>query len=105
MKIAALTIILALLLPLALGAQETGGIQADQIGKDQAQQQLVEVSVAKFEDAAFWGDSMALDMGISVLRRFEGGPAAKKPVEAKKLVAPVAPKKGNGHLEEAWQEF
>jgi len=87
MKKAALIAILALLLPLALGAQETGGIQADQIGKDQAQQQLVEVSVAKFEDAAFWGDSMPLDMGLASLRRFEGGPAAKKPIEAEKALA------------------
>jgi len=87
MKKAALLTILALLLPLALGAQETEGIQADQIGKDQAQQQLVEVSVAKFEDAAFWGNSMALDMGLASLRRFEGGPAAKKPIEAEKALA------------------
>jgi hypothetical protein len=86
MKKAALTTILALLLPLALGAQGTEAIQADQIGRDQAQQQLVEVSVAKFEDAAFWGDSMPLDMGIAVLRRFEGGPAAKKPIEAEKAL-------------------
>jgi hypothetical protein len=84
MKKAALITILALLLPLALGAQSTEGIQADQIGRDQAQQQLVEISVAKFEDAAFWGDSMPLDMGIASLRRFEGAPAAKKPIEAEK---------------------
>ncbi len=84
MNKAVLMTILALLLPLALWAQNTEGIQADQIGRDQAQQQLVEVSVAKFEDAAFWGDSMPLDMGISVVRRFEGGPAAKKPIEGEK---------------------
>ncbi len=85
MNKAALMTVLALLLPLAaLVAQDTEGIQADQIGKDQAQQELVEISVAKFEDAAFWGDSMPLDMGISVLRRFEGGPAAKKPIEREK---------------------
>ena len=91
MKKAALITILALLLPLALGAQETEGIQADQIGKDQAQQQLVEISVAKFEDAAFWGDSMPLDMGIASLRRFEGGPAAKKPIEAEKAPGAARP--------------
>lgn len=72
---------LALLgVPALLMAQDTEGIQADQIGKDQAQQQLVELSVAKFEDAAFWGSSMPLDMGIAAIRRFEGGPAAKKPI-------------------------
>jgi len=87
MKKAALTLCLALLLPLALGAQATEGIQADQIGKDQAQQQLVEISVSKFEDAAFWGDSMALDMGIATLRRLPGGPAGKKPIEAEQDMA------------------
>jgi hypothetical protein len=61
-------------------AQDTEGLQADRVGKDQAQQELTEVSVAKFEDAAFWGSSMPLDMGIASLRRFEGGPAAKKPI-------------------------
>jgi len=87
MKTAALITVLAMLLPAALGAQDTEGIRADQIGKDQAQQQLVEVSVAKFEDAAFWGDSMPLDMGIATLRRFEGGPAGKKLIEAEKTMS------------------
>jgi hypothetical protein len=82
MKNALLITILALLLPLALGAQATGGIQAEQIGKDQAQQQLVEISVSKFEDAAFWGEAMPLDMGIATIRRLPGGPAAKKPIES-----------------------
>jgi hypothetical protein len=86
MKIAALIVTLALLLPAALGAQQTEGIQAEQIGKDQAQQQLVEVSIAKFEDAAFWANSMPLDMGVATLRRFEGGPAAKKPIEGEKVL-------------------
>jgi hypothetical protein len=72
---------LALLaVPVLLAAQDTEGLQADRVGKDQAQQLLTEVSVAKFEDAAFWGSSMPLDMGIASLRRFEGGPAAKKPI-------------------------
>ena len=76
---------LALLgVPALLMAQDTEGIQAADIGKDQAQQDLVEVSVAKFEDAAFWGSSMPLDMGIAAIRRFEGGPAAKKPITGEK---------------------
>jgi hypothetical protein len=66
--------------PVLLAAQDTEGLQADKVGKDQAQQLLTEVSVAKFEDAAFWASSMPLDMGIASLRRFEGGPAAKKPI-------------------------
>jgi len=82
MNKAALIVFLAVVSPVLLLAQTTEGIQADRIGKDQAQQQLVEVSVAKFEDAAFWGHSMPLDMGIATIRRFEGGPAGKKPVQA-----------------------
>jgi len=47
------------------------------IGKDQAQQLLKEVSVSKFEDAAFWYGGMALDMGVLQLKRLVGGPAGK----------------------------
>jgi len=48
-----------------------------EIGKDQAQQLLKEVSVSKFEDAAFWYGGMALDMGVIQLKRLVGGPAGK----------------------------
>ncbi|MBN2553208.1 MAG: flagellar filament protein FlaA [Spirochaetales bacterium] len=71
---------LAALLPAFLIAQQTGGIAVDRLGKDQAQQELVEVSVSKFEDVAFWGSSMMLDEGIAVIRRFEGAPLAKQPI-------------------------
>lgn len=86
MNRAALIAFLWLVTPLLLMAQATEGIQADRIGKDQAQQELVEVSVAKFEDAAFWGHSMPLDMGVATMRRFEGGPQGKKPVQAEQAI-------------------
>lgn len=47
------------------------------VGKDQAQQMLKEVSITKFEDASFWTSSMPLDQGTVTLRRLEGGPAGK----------------------------
>jgi hypothetical protein len=50
------------------------------IGKDQAQQLLKEVSVSKFEDAAFWYGGMALDEGVLQLKRLVGGPAGKTPI-------------------------
>jgi hypothetical protein len=50
------------------------------IGKDQAQQLLQEISVNKFEDAAFWYSSMPLDMGIATSKRLAGSPAAKQPI-------------------------
>lgn len=56
-------------------------IDASKIGKDQAQQQLVEVSVSKLEDAAFWHGAMPIDDGIVTLRSLPGSPAAKKPAE------------------------
>jgi hypothetical protein len=56
-------------------------IDASKIGKDQAQQQLVEVSISKLEDAAFWHGAMAIDDGIVTLRSLPGSPAAKKPAE------------------------
>ncbi len=57
-----------------------GEPNAADIGKDQAQQLLQEVSVDKFEDAAFWYASMPLDMGIATTKRLAGSPAAKQPI-------------------------
>ena len=56
-------------------------IDPSKIGNDQAQQQLVELSVRKMEDAAFWRGAMALDDGIVTLRSLPGSPLAKKPAE------------------------
>jgi hypothetical protein len=58
-----------------------GQVDASKIGKDQAQQKLVEVSISKLEDAAFWTGAMSLDDGIVTLRSLPGSPAAKKPAE------------------------
>ena len=84
MKKIIIVIGLALLFPVLLIAQVTEGIKAENIGSDSAQQKLVEISVTKFEDAAFWSSSMALDQGIVKARRFEGSPADKKPIEGEK---------------------
>jgi hypothetical protein len=51
-----------------------------EIGKDQAQQLLKEVSVEKFEDAAFWFPAMGLDMGVAQVKRLVGSPAGKQPI-------------------------
>jgi hypothetical protein len=76
---------LAALLPAFVLAQQTEGIAVDRLGKDQAQQELVEVSVSKFEDVAFWGSSMMLDDGIVVIRRFEGSPLDKQPIPGEEI--------------------
>jgi hypothetical protein len=68
---------LAVLAALPAAAQ----IDPSKVGKDQAQQKLVEVSISKLEDAAFWTSAMAIDDGIVTLRSLPGSPAAKKPAE------------------------
>ena len=50
------------------------------IGQDQAQQLLQEVSISKFEDAGFWQVYMPIDQGVVESRRFEGAPALKEPL-------------------------
>jgi hypothetical protein len=77
MKIRFLVCALAILAVLPAAGQ----VDASKIGKDQAQQKLVEVSISKLEDAAFWTGAMSLDDGIVTLRSLPGSPAAKKPAE------------------------
>jgi hypothetical protein len=59
---------------------QAGAPNAADIGKDQAQQLLKEVSVNKFEDAAFWAVGMPLDMGIASGKRLQGSPSGKQPI-------------------------
>jgi hypothetical protein len=62
-------------------AQQTSTPKADEIGKDQAQQLLKEVTVTKMEDATFWKGAMSLDNGLITIKRLEGSPQGKKPIE------------------------
>lgn len=52
------------------------------LGANTAQQRLQEISISKFEDPGFWNVAMPLDSGIITHRRFEGGPAGKRALEA-----------------------
>lgn len=61
-------------------AQNNDEIVASEIGIDTAQQKLKEVSVAKFEDAAFWYGTMSVDEGLIFIKRFAGGPLDKEPI-------------------------
>ena len=64
-----------------ISAQDAGEPNAAQIGIDSAQQKLQEVSISKFEDAGLWYGIMAADEGIVQLRRFEGSPLDKEPIQ------------------------
>lgn len=61
--------------------QNVGGADPQLIGIDKAQQELKEISINKFEDDGFWTGKMMRDYGFISLRRFEGAPAEKKPLE------------------------
>ncbi len=64
-------------------AQEgVGDPNPEEIGVTSAQQSLQEVSVSKMEDPGLWYGVMSGDDGILQVRRFEGSPAAKEPIEA-----------------------
>lgn len=79
MKRLFLTFLAAFVFLGSLTAQNSG-TNAENIGVNTAQQRLEEVSISKFEDPGFWSVSMPLDHGIISHRRFEGGPAEKRPL-------------------------
>jgi hypothetical protein len=77
-KIILLVCICLLVLSNSVFSQET--TEATRIGADTAQQNLKEISVAKFEDAGFWVTSMPRDQGLIYLRRQPGSPKDKEPI-------------------------
>lgn len=79
-------VLVALLLPLSAQQQQQqrqdpAGPQPEYLGVTSAQMALREISLSKFEDDAFWIGYIPRDDGFITLRRFEGGPAAKRPIE------------------------
>jgi hypothetical protein len=75
--------VLAALAPLPLAAQQSSMSAAEvaaAMPKDQAQQILKEISVTKFEDAAYWTGNFGIDDGVITLRQLPGSPAAKQPI-------------------------
>jgi hypothetical protein len=80
LTIALLSVAVLIGMPLAAQNVVAGEPTPAAIGKDSAQQLLEEVSVEKFEDAAFWYVAMSLDTGIASVKRLLGSPAAKTPI-------------------------
>jgi hypothetical protein len=81
-KIILLTVIFPLFFGGVLWAQNNAGEpNSEEIGVSSAQQKLKEISVSKMEDAGLWFSTMASDEGVMRIRRFEGSPLDKQPVE------------------------
>jgi len=62
--------------------QQIGTTDPSLVGPDTGRQEIVEVSVDKFEHEGFWLSHMSSDFGYSVSRLFRGAPAAKEPLES-----------------------
>ncbi|MDR3192626.1 MAG: flagellar filament outer layer protein FlaA, partial [Treponema sp.] len=80
-------IIVAIML-LALGAYiyaqnvDAGDPDAEAIGAgEEAQQELKEISVDKFEHEGYWTPYMSSDTGYATTRLFAGAPKGKEPIE------------------------
>ena len=63
-------------------AQTAGQPDPSLIGVDTAQQMLQEISLSKFEDAGMWKASMPHDFGLAYVRKIQGAPQDKEPIEA-----------------------
>jgi hypothetical protein len=57
-----------------------GDPDAEAIGTEEAQQELKEISVDKFEHEGYWTSYMSSDTGYATTRLFEGAPKAKEPI-------------------------
>jgi hypothetical protein len=71
---------------LAVGAfiyaqnETAGDPNAENLGTEEAQQQLKEISVDKFEHEGYWTSFMSSDSGYVTTRLFEGAPSAKEAI-------------------------
>jgi hypothetical protein len=80
-------LLILLMMCIAVGAfaqtsgRDIGTSDAAQVGVDTAQQELVEISISKFEDAGMWRSQMPRDAGISSIRKIEGGPLDNEAIE------------------------
>lgn len=62
-------------------SEEVGATDPAKLGDNAGEQNLKEVSITKFEDAAMWKASMSSDYGLTTVRKFEGGAIGKEPIE------------------------
>ncbi|MDR0710441.1 MAG: flagellar filament outer layer protein FlaA [Spirochaetaceae bacterium] len=60
---------------------DAGDPDAEAIGTEEAQQELKEISVDKFEHEGYWTSYMSSDSGYVTTRLFEGGPKGKESIE------------------------
>jgi hypothetical protein len=65
----------------------TAETDPEMVGQDTAQQKLIDITVTKFEDAAFWYATMPRDQGIITIRRLSGTPLDKEVQDKERLLS------------------
>jgi len=60
--------------------EEVGGADPSRIGVVVGQQELVEMSLDRFELEGTWYSTISSDVGFTISRLFRGSPAAKEPI-------------------------
>jgi len=65
---------------LIFAQEEVGAPAPHMIGPVVAQQDLVEMSIERFEIEGAWYSTMSSDQGFTISRLFRGGPAARQPI-------------------------
>lgn len=85
-RLAALCLVFLAVAAGVFAQASAGGPDPTKIGVDSAQQMLKEVSVTRFEDAAFFFPAIASDTGVATLRKFAGGPSEKVAIADEKTI-------------------
>jgi hypothetical protein len=84
MKRSVIIVLIVCLAATGLFAQDDSDRNAEQLGVMDDWANYKEVSIDKFEYEGAWRVTMSSDEGYATSRLFEGGPAAKEPIEEEK---------------------
>jgi hypothetical protein len=69
--------------------EEIGANDPQQLGIEEAQQKLKEISIDKFENEGYWNSTISSDEGYAVTRLFEGSPAGKTAIPDEENLDPA----------------
>ena len=65
--------------------RDVNDVDPEGFGNDTAQQNLADITINKFEDAAFWYATMPIDQGFITARKLPGFPAEREILDAERI--------------------
>ncbi len=65
--------------------RDVNEVDPERLGNDTAQQELANITINKFEDAAFWSAAMPSDQGFISVRRLPGFPMERETLDAERI--------------------